>query len=146
MIPQQVKQSACSVPRVTSSASGPISRWSRAAISSAALLVKVTAQMRPGVEPVPGDEPGDPGDQAVGLAGARAGHDQDGAKRGLDGLTLCGRRIQSQADTRIWVEMCWKIAVKPDRRQSAGGISPSSVARQASSVSAGARQLVPVQA
>ena len=42
------------------------------------------------LEPVPGDEPRDARDQAVGLARAGPGHHQDGAERGLDGLALRG--------------------------------------------------------
>ncbi len=92
------RQSAWSVPRVTSSASAPSSRRRRVPISAAALLVNVRAQMRRGSSRSALDEVGDPLDQAERLAGARARHDEDGPERRLDGAELGGGRRRPRLD------------------------------------------------
>jgi hypothetical protein len=90
----------------------------------------------PGIEAMPGDEPSDAGNEAVGLAGTGPGDHEHRTERGVDRLALRGRGLEGQSELR-------RGAV---RSVDGHGTSPASVACHCSAVSAGARQLAPVQA
>src|SRR6185312_383600 len=106
------------------------------------LLVKVTAQMRRGSSPCQAMS------RAI-LAIRQYVLPAPGpatTRTGPRGASMASRCAGDGARVRLTLELGdgRKIAAKRARRQSAGGIRAASEARQASTVSAGARQLVPV--
>ena len=97
------------------SAAGPRSRRKRSAISSAALLVKVTAQIRRRRDAGRPDQVPDAADEAEGLAGSRPGDHEHGAEGRFDGALLGDGRLVGQVT--VFLRGCRKGAVRPRPRQ-----------------------------